>query len=68
MSVPNYVAMTPGVLHSALGMDGQKWTDAWFQHVEENPQIATDHGAMLGWFCNAIMAGYDHARNADNPA
>lgn len=23
---------------------------------------AMDEGLMLGWFANAIMAGYDHAR------
>jgi hypothetical protein len=57
----DYTAMTPGELHTALGMDGEKWTAAWFQHVAQNPDIATDEGAMLGWFCNAIMAGYDHA-------
>lgn len=60
-TAPNYVTMTPGELNAALGMDGKKWTDAWFQHVAHNPEIATDEATMFGWFCNAIMAGYDDA-------
>jgi hypothetical protein len=31
--------------------------------TKENPSIPTDEGTMLGWFANAIMAGYDHAKN-----
>jgi hypothetical protein len=46
---------------SRLGMDGKKWTDEFLKLKPD----ATDFGVMIGWFCNAIMAGYDRA-NADN--
>jgi hypothetical protein len=43
-----------------MGMDGAKWTAAFMKlHSDKLP----DEGNMLGWFCNAIMAGYDTAAN-----
>ena len=64
----DYKGMTAGEFHTSVGMDGAKWTEAFKQHF---PQVfehmeADGHtdfqGTMLGWFCNAIMAGYDKAR------
>ncbi len=37
-------------------MDGQKWAD---EFCKRNPSM--DHGLMLGWFCCAIMTGFDEA-------
>jgi ATP-dependent Clp protease ATP-binding subunit ClpA len=40
-------------------MDAKIWTKEWLKTLQNHPTIATDEGAMLGWFANAIMAGYD---------
>jgi len=37
------------------------WVDEWMKTISKNPSIPTDRGTMLGWFANAIMAGYDYA-------
>ena len=42
--------------------DAQVWAKAWLETISENPGIPTDEGTMIGWFANAIMAGYDHGR------
>ena len=39
--------------------DAQVWAKEWLKIVKKNPSIATDEGTMIGWFANAIMAGYD---------
>lgn len=38
------------------------WAQAFVATVDDHPTIPTDVGTMVGWFANAIMAGYDHAR------
>src|SRR5574343_514685 len=48
--------------------DAVLWTRAWMKHIEANPSIPTDEGAMIGWFANAIMAGYDAGRDAGERA
>ena len=48
--------MSDGDLLGALGIDGEKWTEA-FRQINQSTNIPDD--VMLGWFCNAIMAGYD---------
>ena len=61
----------PGMLALAEGVATQKWphtVDAkvwateWMRRIQKNPAIATDKDCMLGWFANAIMAGYDTAQ------
>lgn len=42
-------------------MDARVWAQKWMETIRENPEIPNDEGAMIGWFANAIMAGYDHA-------
>jgi hypothetical protein len=42
--------------------DATKWAKFWLETLEENPEIATDEGTMIGWFANAIMAGVDSVR------
>jgi uncharacterized protein (DUF608 family) len=44
-------------------MDAQIWVAEWMKTIKEHPGIPTDEGAMLGWFANAIMAGYDAAQH-----
>ena len=42
-------------------VDAQVWAKEWMKTIKEHPEIANDEGAMIGWFANAIMAGYDTA-------
>lgn len=60
----------PGALELARGiaegrwphtMDARAWVDEWMRLTDPSA-IARDEGAMLGWFANAIMAGYDTGR------
>jgi hypothetical protein len=39
--------------------DAQDWADEWMKCIKKNPSIPTDVACMVGWFANAIMAGYD---------
>ena len=38
----------------------RKWAESFTEHAEHYPEIATDQGAMLGWFANAMVASQDH--------
>ena len=40
-------------------MDARAWAIAFVYSVRQNTNIPTDEGCMIGWFANAIMAGYD---------
>lgn len=42
-------------------VDPSVWADEWAKAIQKNPDIAMDRGCMIGWFSNAIMAGYDTA-------
>lgn len=42
--------------------DARVWTQEWLRIIKENPSIPMDEGTMLGWFANAIVSGYDHAK------
>lgn len=42
--------------------DALVWAEEFVKTVKKNPAVATDEGAMIGWFANAIMAGYDEAQ------
>lgn len=46
--------------------DGQAWAKEFIRHVKTAPEIATDEGTMIGWFANAIMVGYDRAKQEVN--
>ena len=50
-----------GALPPIGDMDAAKWAASFVAHVQWKPSIATDEGTMIGWFANAIMAGYDTA-------
>ena len=47
-------------------MDAQVWARKWLEITADKPEVATDEGAMIGWFANAIMAGYDTAMLRSN--
>lgn len=57
-NTPDYTAMSPGEMHTALGADGMKWAEAFCQY---HPNSGIGRDVMLGWACNMIMAGYDEA-------
>lgn len=42
-------------------MDAQVWAKEWAETIVKHPEVPNDEGAMIGWFANAIMAGYDEA-------
>lgn len=42
-------------LHSTT--DARAWTKEWLKVLKRNPTMATDEGAMIGWFANAIETG-----------
>jgi hypothetical protein len=46
-------------------MDAQVWAEEFYKHEISKGLHRTDPGEMLGWFANAIMAGYDTARSRD---
>ena len=45
-------------LHDTL--DAEVWADEWLKTIKEYPTIPTDKEAMIGWFSNALMAGFDY--------
>lgn len=59
---PDYKSMQSGELLNAVGMDGQKWAEAFCQYFPEH-----DLGLMGTWFANACMAGYDEAQRRAKP-
>lgn len=42
--------------------DSRVWTKEWLRIIKKNPSIPKDEGTMIGWFANALMAGYDAAK------
>lgn len=44
--------------------DAYKWAEYWLQVFHEHPEIAEDRDVMMGWFANAIMAGFDSHSSA----
>lgn len=45
--------------------DSRIWAKEWLKTIAEHPGIPTDEGTMIGWFANAIMAGFDKAKKDD---
>jgi hypothetical protein len=52
---------TPGEMLDRLGMDGVKWAAEFRTTALRLGYSDMDEGWLIGWFCNAIMAGYDRA-------
>jgi len=42
-------------------IDARVWAEKWMKAIKDHPEIANDQAAMVGWFANAILAGYDTA-------
>ena len=42
--------------------DAVIWAKEFVKIALKKPTIATDEAAMIGWFANAIMTGYDKAK------
>jgi len=63
LDLPGSLALAQGVAEQKWPhcMDAQAWVAEWMKVIAERPEIATDEGTMLGWFANAIMAGFDTA-------
>lgn len=51
---PDYTAMKPGDMLSAVGDDASKWATAFIQTAELLGHRGIDEGWMIGWFANAI--------------
>jgi hypothetical protein len=47
-------------------MDAAVWAQKWAEAIRNHPHIPFDEGSMIGWFANAIMAGYDTATMKGN--
>jgi hypothetical protein len=45
--------------------DARVWVDHWKEVISKHPGVPTDEGTMIGWFANAIMAGYDEGRRVE---
>jgi hypothetical protein len=54
--------MLNGLLSIPHSTDARVWAKDWLNTIKEHPTIPTDEGTMIGWFSNAIMAGYDEAQ------
>lgn len=61
--LPGSLALMQGIKAGVFPhtMDARTWVQEWMKVTGEKPEIAMDEGMMLGWFANAIMAGYDTA-------
>lgn len=61
--LPGILALVKGVAKQDWPhtIDARVWVERWLETIAAHPEIVTDKGAMLGWFANAIMAGYDTA-------
>lgn len=52
---------TAGQMLERLGMDGAKWAAEFRTTALRLGYSDMDEGWLIGWFCNAIMAGYDRS-------
>lgn len=61
--VPGMLALAQGVAEQRWPhtIDAAIWADEWAKTIAAHPEIPTDKDTMIGWFANAIMAGYDTA-------
>lgn len=46
-------------LHNTI--DARVWADEFNKVLVSHGEQPIDPGFLIGWFANAIMAGYDHA-------
>jgi hypothetical protein len=62
--LPGSLALLKGVAEQAWPhtIDAREWARQWIETIGANPEIPMDEETMIGWFANAIMAGYDTAQ------
>ena len=58
----------PGDFLARVGMDGALWAAEFRKMALKLGYSDMDEGWLIGWFCNAVMAGYDHAERKFDPA
>lgn len=46
-------------------MDARIWADEFNRVLVSKGEQPYDPGWLIGWFANAIMCGYDHAKKKD---
>ncbi len=46
-------------------MDASIWADEFNRVLVEKGEQPFDPGWLIGWFANAIMCGYDHAKREE---
>ncbi len=65
--LPGMLALAKGVAEQRWPhtVDAQKWAREFLDHWknEKVGSVNLDEGALIGWFANAIMAGYDTAQS-----
>jgi hypothetical protein len=68
--LPGFLALAKGVADQTFPhtVDARAWADEWLKTFTVNPSIASDRDTMIGWFANAIMAGYDTAQQRTSHA
>lgn len=54
--------MTDSELLDYMGTDAIRWAEKFEEFRKEDPEKVLELGTMIGWFANAIQAGYDEAR------
>ena len=59
---------TDGETLERLGMDGAKWAAEFRTTALRLGYSDMDEGWLIGWFCNAVMAGYDRSPAPDPAA
>ena len=64
--VPQAEEESAGAFLQRLGMDGQLWAKEFRATAQRLGYGDMDEGWLIGWFCNAIMAGYDR-RGQEQP-
>ena len=62
--LPGMLALQIGVQNQSWPhtVDARVWAKEWLETIKAHPGIEHDEAAMIGWFANAIMAGYDTAQ------
>ena len=45
--------------------DSKYWTVVWMAVTKKHPEFVQVVDFMRGWFANALMAGFDHARKTE---
>jgi hypothetical protein len=57
----NYTAMEGHEMYEACGVDAVKWAESFRQHAVKLGYSDMDHGWLIGWFANPMMAMHDRA-------